>query len=150
MTGSNTKTSPRRLELQVSSHPADLAPVRKAVEGFAGLHGFDEKSTAEIGLVVNEAIANIIRHAYRGKPDRPVHVVAAVDERDGGTIVITLRDWGNGIDPSTLPKREYDPLEPGGVGLICLQKWMDKVTYAAQPDGGMLTTMVRSKQRPEK
>ena len=150
MMASGTTTSPRRLELKVTSHPADLAPVRKAIESFAASHRFDEKSVAEIGLVVNEAIANIIRHAYRGKQDRPVHVVAAVDERDGGTIVITLRDWGSGVDPTTLPKREYDPLEPGGVGLMCLQQWMDKVTYAAQPDGGMLTTLVRSRNRAAK
>ena len=142
-----TTTSPRRLELKVTSHPADLAPVRKAIESFAASHGFAEQPVAEIGLVVNEAIANIIRHAYRGRSDRPVHVVAAVDDRDGGTIVITLRDWGNGIDPTTLPKREYDPLEPGGVGMMCLQQWMDKVTYAAQPDGGMLTTLVRRRSR---
>ena len=79
--------------------------------------------------------------------DRPVHVAAAMEERDGGTIVVTLRDWGAGIDPSTLPCRAYDPLEPGGVGLICLQQWMDRVSYAAQPDGGMLTTLTRRRAR---
>ena len=138
---------PRRLEMKVTSHPAHLAGVRKAVESFAAANAFDERAVAEIGLCVNEAIANIIRHAYRGNPSRPVHVTAQMEERDGGRIVITLRDWGNGIDPNSLPRRPYNPLEPGGVGLICLQQWMDEVTYAPQPGGGMLTTLMRRRMR---
>jgi hypothetical protein len=33
---------------------------------------------------------------------------------------------------------------------MCLQQWMDKVNYAAQPDGGMLTKLVRSRSRAAK
>ena len=58
------------MELKVDSHPANLAPVRKAIERFATDNGFDEKSVAEVGLVVNEAMANIIRHAYPGGKER--------------------------------------------------------------------------------
>jgi len=147
MTRPNTATPPRRLDLKVTSAPSNLATVRKAIESFASANGFDTKGVAEIGLCVNEAIANIIRHAYRGNETRPVHVTALMEDRDGGRIVITLRDWGVGIDPSSLPHRAYDPLEPGGVGLICLQQWMDTVTYTRQPDGGMLTTMTRRRMR---
>ena len=132
-----------RVELKVDSHPANLAAVRKAIERYATEQGFDERAVAEIGLVVNEAMANIIRHAYAGRTDRPVVVKAETDERQ---IVITLRDWGNGVDPSKLPRREHDPNTPGGVGLICLRTWMDGVTYTPQPDG-MLMTMVRQKKK---
>jgi len=132
-----------RVELNVDSHPANLAAVRKTIERFAADHGFDDRSVAEIGLVVNEAMANIIRHAYAGRTDRPVQLKAEADERQ---LVITLRDWGNGVDPSKLPKRDRDPSTPGGVGLICLRTWMDGVTYTPQPDG-MLMTMVRRKKK---
>jgi len=128
-----------RVELKVESHPANLAAVRKTVERFAADHGFDDRAVAEIGLVVNEAMANIIRHAYAGRTDRPVHLKAEANDRE---LVITLRDWGNGVDPSKLPCRPYDPLEPGGVGLICLGQWMDDVLYALQGDG-ILTTLVK-------
>jgi len=127
--------------LNVPSDPANLADVRKAVESLAARRGFDDKAVAEIGLCVNEALANVIRHAYQGRTDRPIHL-EAVDE--DGQMVITIRDWGNGVDPSTLPMRPHDPLQPGGVGLICLRQWMDQVVYTPQPDG-MLTTMVRRK-----
>lgn len=138
-------TSPS-LELKVLSHPANLAAARKAVEGFVAAHGFDEKAGAEIGLVVNEAMANIIRHAYGNRHDRPIHLSAQYDDA-AAAVTIALRDWGSGVDPTTFPPREYDPLEPGGVGLICLKHWMDRVVYAPQPDGGMLTTMTRRRTR---
>jgi anti-sigma regulatory factor (Ser/Thr protein kinase) len=128
--------------LKVPSDPANLAAVRKAIETFATEAGFDEKVVAEIGLCVNEAMANVIRHAYGNRTDRPVHIGARADSQQ---ITITLRDWGNGVDPSTLPQRPYNPLTPGGVGLICLRQWMDQVVYTPQPDG-MLTTMVRRKR----
>ena len=139
-----TSSSPRQLVLKVQSHPANLAAVRKAIEAFATDQGFDEKAVAEIGLVVNEAMANVIRHAYDNKFDRPIHVSAAMDAARADEMKITIRDWGKGVDPSKLPPKPHDPLTPGGVGLICLKQWMDKVVFTPQPDG-MLTTMVRHK-----
>jgi anti-sigma regulatory factor (Ser/Thr protein kinase) len=82
-----------------------------------------------------------ICHAYAGRIDRPIHITATQLEDE---MRIVIRDWGCGVDPSTLPCRVYDPLEPGGVGLICLQQWMDEVTYTPQPDG-MFTILRRKK-----
>jgi serine/threonine-protein kinase RsbW len=132
-------TIPGRLDVKVVSDPAHLASVRKSVEALAASAGFSEKDVGEIGLCVNEAMANIIRHAYSGRTDRPIQL-SALATAEG--LTIELRDWGNGIDPSRLPHRPYNPLEPGGIGLICLTQWMDEVSYTPQPDG-MLTTLKR-------
>jgi serine/threonine-protein kinase RsbW len=133
---------PQKLELKIDSDPATLASVRKAVETLAENGGFDEKSVGEIGLVVNEAMANIIRHAYQGEPGRPIAVQA---ECRPDQILIRLRDWGSGVNPTSLPLREHDPLTPGGLGLVCLRQLMDEVIFAPQPDG-MLLTMSRRKR----
>ena len=123
--------------------------VRKAIESYAASHGFDERAVAEIGLCVNEAMANVIRHAYRGRYDRPIHLAARMDRAGAGgngqAIIVTLRDGGGGADPTAPPRREHDPLQPGGIGLICLRQWMDDVTFEPQPGGGVLTTMKRRK-----
>ena len=139
------KSEPR-LEIKVTSDPANLSSARKAVEALASRVGFDDKAVAEIGLCLNEAMANIIRHAYSGKTDKPIHVTAAFA---GKQLSIEIRDWGSGIDPSTLPCRPYDPLEPGGVGLICLNQWMDRVSYTPQNDG-MLTILQKKLKVPAK
>lgn len=141
--------SARCLELNLRSDPAVLAPLRKSIERFAELTArLDAKAAGEVGLCVNEAIANVIRHAYAGRDDQPIRVT--LEALDGGTdagLRVKIRDWGNGVDPSTLPPAAYDPLTPGGVGLICLQTLLDEVDYTAQPDG-MLTTLTRRRQRP--
>ena len=131
--------SSRQIELKVDSDPANLAAVRKAVESFARNHGFAESCCGDVGLCINEILANVIRHAYNDRTDRPIEVRARVD---GEELIVEIRDWGNGVDPSSVPAKPYDPLTPGGVGLICIRELMDQVTYHPQPDG-MLTRMIK-------
>lgn len=140
---------PRALELNVVSDPAGLAPLRKAVEQFAEASAhFDRVAAGDLGLCLNEALANVIRHAYGERTDRPIRVtLEIVGQGDDAALRVSIRDWGNGVDPSTLPPAPYDPLTPGGVGLICLRTLLDEVVYTAQPDG-MLTTLTRRRQRP--
>jgi anti-sigma regulatory factor (Ser/Thr protein kinase) len=109
--------------LKIISDPATLASTRRAVELFAAQCGFDETSRGEIGLVVNEAIANVIRHAYQGATDQPIELTAQ------------RTDEGMSIS-----------MKPGGVGLICMRQMMDEMQFHKQPDG-MLLTMSRSRIR---
>lgn len=134
----------RSLELRIDSDPSNLATVRKAVEAFAATWGFAEKDVNDVGLCLNEALANVMRHAYGGRVDRPIVVSARFDERKK-ELTVRVRDWGNGIDPSTIPHEPYNPLKPGGVGLICLSELLDRMVYEPQPDG-MLATLVKSRK----
>ena len=130
------KTAPSELQLRITSDPANLAPVRRAVEDFCAACGFREEARGEIVLCVNEALANVTRHAYGGAADRPVHLEATFN---AGLLRITIRDWGCGRVPS---EPRHDPLRPGGVGMVCLRELMDRITFTPQPDG-MLLTMER-------
>jgi serine/threonine-protein kinase RsbW len=123
------------LSVSIQSDPALLENIRLQTEAIAVSGGFDDASVGEIGLVVNEALANVIRHAYANRHDRPIEYSVTLD--DGG-IGIKIRDWGNGIDPSTRPIKPKDPLVPGGLGLICLRNMMDQVTFTPQADGMVL------------
>lgn len=134
----------RSLTLRIDSDPDNLAPTRKAVEAFTAKWGFAEKDVNDVGLCLNEALANVMRHAYGGRTDRPIEVSAAYDERKR-ELTVRVRDWGNGIDPSTIPHEPYNPLKPGGVGLICLSELLDHMVYEPQPDG-MLATMVKTRK----
>jgi anti-sigma regulatory factor (Ser/Thr protein kinase) len=133
------------LRLRILSDPANLAAARKAVEDLALAHGFDASACGEIALCVNEALANVMRHAYGGATDRPIELDAAVRE-DDRALHLRIRDWGSGVNPDDLPAKPKDPMTPGGLGLICLRKMMDEVRFTPQPDG-MLLEMTRSKQR---
>jgi anti-anti-sigma factor len=123
------------LRLRITSDTANLAPARKLIERLASALGFDEREVGEIGLCVNEAFANVIRHAYGGVGDRPVQIDA--DPIDGG-LEIRIRDWGSGVVPPPPPPEDPDPLSPGGLGLICLARMMTRCTFHPQPDGMLL------------
>lgn len=135
------------LGCRFASHPAHLAAVRKSVERFCVTQTtLDDPAREEVGLVVNEALANVIRHAYAGATDRPVEVTAERHDGPAGTVGVRLliRDWGNGTDPAALPPKEHDPLTPGGLGMICLYQLMDEVRFDPQPAGGMLLALTRT------
>ena len=155
---------PRPLRLEVTSDTAAVAPVRRAVEAMAEGAGFDAQRTGDIGLAINEAMANVIRHAYAGDAGRPIVVTAEClndpcqrRETEAGApkpaatpaggasncppvcLRIRIRDWGSGVNPMKIPVREHDPQTPGGLGLLCLRTLMDSVEFTPQPDGMLLT-----------
>lgn len=145
---------PQPMRLNVTSDTANLARVRRAAEAYATAAGFGDAAVAEIGLVVNEAMANVIRHAYHNEPGRPIEFEAAplalapgaaAGEATHHTLALRLRlrDWGDGRDPEATRRRGYVPGQPGGLGLVCLKQMMDGVEYTPQPDGGMLLTMTK-------
>ena len=157
----NVPAPPAPLRLHVTSDAANLAGVRRAVEAYALAAGFDDAASNDIGLVLNEAMANVIRHAYRGQSGRPIDVEAvpapfaerAASGNDGPAagddavaLRIRLRDWGNGVDPRKAPKRGYTPGVPGGLGLVCLGQLVDHCEYAPQPGGGMLLTLGKKRR----
>jgi len=130
------------VKLRFQSDPANLAPAREAVEALALAGGFDATGAGEIGLVVNEALANVMRHAYHGATDKPIELTADWQE---DALVVRIRDWGSGEHPLSHVEKKHDPLKPGGLGLICLKKLMHEIDFAPQPDG-MLLTMKRKRK----
>ena len=154
--GTLIEPAPDRLVLNVSSDPANLAPVRRECEAFCQRQGLDDAAVGDVGLCVNEAMANVTRHAYGGATDRPVSVIAEALDACGAVVPdgspaanavrVTMRDWGNGVNPLLLPQKERDPLEPGGLGMICLRQLVDECAFEPQPDG-MRLVMVKRKGR---
>jgi anti-sigma regulatory factor (Ser/Thr protein kinase) len=132
------------VDVTIPSDPSAIAAVRRSIEDLGLAIGLDERAVGDVGLCVNEALANVMRHAYGGANDRPI-VVRAWCENDA--LMVTIRDWGNGVNPASLPPKPYDPCEPGGLGLICLQRMMSEVSYVPQGDG-MLLVMSKRKATP--
>ena len=131
-----------QLLLKITSDPAQLASVRKKVEHFAASVGFAVECCDAVGLALNEALANVIRHAYGGAKDRPIEISARFGD---GELRLSIRDWGTPFDPQTLPQPKSGAsklLKPGGLGLLCMGRLMDSVQYQRLSDG-MLLTMVK-------
>jgi anti-sigma regulatory factor (Ser/Thr protein kinase) len=120
----------------INSNPAGLREIRKELEGFATSNGMAEESSHAVGLVLNEALANIIRHGYGGASDKPIRITAQAGDKE---LKIQIRDWAKPFDPAMIKQRYDDELKPGGIGLICIRKLMDDARFERLPDGMLLT-----------
>lgn len=114
------------MELRFQSDPRLLHIVRSVVGQMAALCGFSEEDTQFIILAVDEACANVIRHAYHGRADGEITILCH-NTQDG--IEFLLTDRGAPCDPNRFPKRSLDEVRPGGLGLPLIQAVMDKVEF---------------------
>jgi len=133
--------APGRIVLKMLSNPATLRPVRLAGEEFCRQSGMTPTQVEEIGLCVNEAVANVMRHQYHGDEKKPIEVTFSVTD---GHMNVDIRDWGTPFDPNRLPKGartccDVDEIKPGGLGLMCMRKLMDRVEFIPQSNGMLLT-----------
>jgi len=134
-----------QVQLSITSNPKSLPVVRSAVERMAQVEGFAEADAHALTLAIDEAVANVIRHGYDGRPDQPIAItLSAVARKDGRRgIAVEIRDRGRQVDPQTIQGRDLDDVRPGGLGVHIIQSVMDEVSYSCPPEGGMLLRMVK-------
>ncbi len=107
-----------------------LAEVREFVDELAARFGFGDKEVSEITLAVDEACTNVIKHAYKGKPDAEFEVRVLATGRE---FQIVVRDWGASFKPDEVPvpniRDKYRKHKAGGLGIFLMKKLMDTVEY---------------------
>ena len=138
------------VQLSIASEPRSLPVVRSAVERMAELEGFGEAETHGLVLAIDEALANVIKHGYQGRPDQPITITLSAVKADDGRrgIAVTVRDKGRQVDPKTIRSRDLNDVRPGGLGVHIIQMVMDEYDYSCPPDGGMLLRMVKYAGKP--
>ena len=126
--------TPRRLQVKFAmpSDPRYLPVVRGVIGPLAAVIGWDETECGAITLAVDEALANIIRHAYHSRADGLIELECR-ECADG--LEITLLDRGDAPDKSKICARELGCDQPGGLGTHIIRKVMDTVSYEASPEG---------------
>ena len=121
------------LRLELPSDPSLLCAVRGAVERLTESFGFSPAECRAVTRAVDEALTNIIRHAYSGRPDRPIELFIRSVQRRGQKAIegleILLCDHGPAIKPDQMCLRALEEVRPGGLGLHFIQQSMDIVEY---------------------
>jgi serine/threonine-protein kinase RsbW len=122
------------LKLSLLSDPKLLCAVRAALGEVAVIFGFKDAEVRSIVLAVDEALANVIRHAYQGAFDRPIQVsfYRGQLKSDGAArdaLKIQIVDRGEPLQPGRLVGRSLDDIRPGGLGLHFIRETMDSVTF---------------------
>lgn len=132
MAGVNRRSLLLRMELP--SNPDTLCVVRSALGPLAQMLGFADAECRAVVLAVDEALTNIIRHAYQGKTDQPIDVSfrriqAPHDGVHRSALEIVFEDHGPRVDVKKLCGRDLDDVRPGGLGLHFIKECMDAVEF---------------------
>src|SRR6202050_4544034 len=126
--------APRRLQMKFAmpSDPRYLPVVRGAIGRLAEVIGWEEPECRAIALALDEALANVIRHAYHNSADGMIELECR-ESADG--LEITLLDKGDAPDRSKICAREIGCDQPGGLGTHIIKNVMDSVSYEGPPEG---------------
>lgn len=132
------------IRLRILSVPAHLPVVRAATERICDLVGFDRECAGRIVLSVDEALTNVIKHAYDGAEDKPIDIeLTPLGECSPRGLRISLRDYGRVVDQGEIRSRDLAEVRPGGLGVHIMTQCMDTIDYRRPDDGGTLLIMVK-------
>jgi anti-sigma regulatory factor (Ser/Thr protein kinase) len=121
-----------RIKFAMPSDPRYLPVVRGAVGPLAAAIGWDEAECRAIVLALDEALANVIRHAYHNRTDGWIELECR-ESAEG--LEITLLDQGEPPDQSKICARALGCDLPGGLGTHIIKGVMDTFSYEATPEG---------------
>jgi anti-sigma regulatory factor (Ser/Thr protein kinase) len=121
------------LDLRFRADATELRQVRARLRQVLQACGCEPEFIETSVLAVDEALTNVMRHAYGGDPRAEV-VLRVLAE--GEKLIFRIRDYAR---PVELPSGEsLDPtdLRPGGLGLRLMRQIMDTVSLRRPADGG--------------
>src|SRR5208282_318171 len=98
------------LRVVMSSDPRFLSIVRAAVGQLGLVYGLTEDSCRAVTLAVDEAVANIIRHAYKNRYDQEIELNC---QAGADRLEFTLLDRG---EPADLARICGQPLDEVSLG----------------------------------
>ena len=125
---------------QMFSQARYLPIVRATVAQLAATVGWSESDARCITMAVDEALANVIRHAYHGRTDARIELQCRAGEDH---LEIRIRDTGDAPDRSQICAREVGCDRIGGLGTHIIRDVMDAVSYESDKDGNWFTATKR-------
>ena len=133
-------------ELRVEATLENLRKVSEFVRDIGQQLRLTEEAMLDVDLVVEEASANIVRHAYG--PDHAGDILLRVEATDD-VVCVTITDWGLPFNAEDSVPLDVDaPVEArtgGGMGLHLIHNLMDDVTRKVASVPGEPNTLVLCK-----
>lgn len=132
-------------ELTIKSSTDNLAVIRDFIREKAEKKEVSEEIIEKIMLAVDEAVSNIMRHAYRSATDKDIKFKIRFSDTE---CTITMIDYGISFDPEAVesPNMEQYLKERrvGGLGIHLMKMLMDKVEYRPLAGGENQLTLKKS------
>jgi len=137
-------------KIRLPAESKNLIKTRAFVVKYGRKMGLSPQQVSEIKLAVDEAVSNIIRHAYVGRRgDFQIEMIKRED-----FVEIKIRDKGVEFDWSSVVEPDlYKYVETrrkGGLGIWLIKKLIDEVQYQRIEDTNVLTMKVFIEPTPQK
>ncbi len=129
--------------LHFTSHLENLTLVRAFVGDFLERAKIDEKHIYPFVLAVDEAVTNVVRHAYHSESGHPITLSMQFVR---GKLTCKLRDEGAHLDKKMFPQLSRDAMRQGGLGLHFIAAAFEEVVYKRKRPG---TELVLTRMLPQ-
>jgi serine/threonine-protein kinase RsbW len=133
-----------RIELPSSFELLDL--VQLLSDRISTLAGLDEDAVHWVSVAVRESVINAIKHGNREDNQKHVTVEFLLAPRtEPREFVVQVLDEGAGFDPEGIanPLEPENVLKSSGRGIFFMRSFMDDVSIARRPEGGMAVRMTK-------
>lgn len=133
-----------RLNLPSSFELLDL--VQLLSDRLSSIAGLDEDATHWVSVAVRESVINAIKHGNREDRNKHVTIEFRIEPRaTPEQLVIEVLDEGEGFEPGEIgnPLDPENMLKSSGRGIFFMRNFMDDVSIARRPEGGMSVKMCK-------
>ncbi len=132
-----------RKRFKIKSTTDNLALVRNIIKNAALEVGFNQEQAGKIVLAADEAVTNVIKHAYNYSPNGEIILSVSFSKNK---FSISISDKGKHFDPKKVKepnlKKYYKEKRVGGLGIYLMKKLMDEVKYT-KPNNRNKVTLVK-------
>jgi len=133
-----------RYQLKIPGETDNLEIIRQFVSSIAEKVGFTADDINKIELAVDEACANVIKHAYTKESKGLIDIAIEIDYKK---LVIFITDHGKGFDVHQILQKDVKEylaeLRVGGLGIYLMKALMDEVEFDSQPGVKTQVKMVK-------
>jgi serine/threonine-protein kinase RsbW len=128
---------------------ASLEKIASFVRHEAESIGLAQVDVFAVETAVDEAVSNIIEHAYQGENKGTITCTCIADP---DRLTIILEDFGTPFDPSVVPvpdiKKSLKQRKDHGLGIFMMHQWMDEIHFEFCEDCNRLV-MVKLKEKKD-
>ena len=120
------------MKITIKSNPKELRQVRLEVKLYCKVN-FANIDSSIVIMAVDEALQNVMRHAYDMKPDQLIDIFLKKTELND--FEVKIRDYGKQSPLENIKSRDLKDIRPGGLGVYFIKQCSKSSEYKHSPDG---------------
>ena len=122
----------------------ELARIAERIDRFGDECGLAHDDTAQINLILDELVSNVIKYGYDDRLEHQLHVSVEVADN---LLTISIEDDGRPFNPLEAPAPDFDlPIDArpiGKLGLFLVRSITDTLDYRRERGRNILKLMKR-------